>query len=352
LEREGIIVSISNETLQGIVGEVAMGWSTSPRLMVAKQDAVRARNLVLGFEGHVSQAESTASDDSLTCFACGALMNRESVCPDCGWTYGDGDNEVPEAGEPTSNSPLPESPNDVHQGHDGKFTPTDILPILSDRTILPVHEVWFELAAVLCIGVIPNLANSLFHFTHGPGNGPYWANAINSTTYSLSVSLAVLYIIHRSGERWREFGFSTPRITDVVMALLLLLLDRYFSAFLQAMFPATPSEVQAANVTPVTTVDFALMSIMYVVSAFSEEVVMRAYLITRLRQLLHRPAVAVVVSGVLFALYHSYQGAAGLANALYFGLFLGSLFCIYPRIWPLMICHSLSNLWLEFDAGR
>lgn len=33
MEREGIAVSISNEMLQGIVGEIAMGWSTSPRLL-------------------------------------------------------------------------------------------------------------------------------------------------------------------------------------------------------------------------------------------------------------------------------------------------------------------------------
>ena len=86
--------------------------------------------------------------------------------------------------------------------------------------------------------------------------------------------------------------------------------------------------------------------------AMSEEVIMRCYLLTRLRHLLHRPWLGVLISSTLFALYHGYQGTAGLVHAWLFGLLFAAMFTVYPRIWPLVVCHAMHNIMLELHATR
>lgn len=85
MEQEGIPVSIANENLQGIVGEIAMGWSTSPKLMVKRDDANRARTLI----DQLTAARSSQGDEELACFECGSPMGSGTVCPKCGWSYGE-----------------------------------------------------------------------------------------------------------------------------------------------------------------------------------------------------------------------------------------------------------------------
>ena len=54
LEEEGIRTTIANEVLQGGSGVDIVGWPTLPRVMVAEDDAVRAREIALEFDREVS----------------------------------------------------------------------------------------------------------------------------------------------------------------------------------------------------------------------------------------------------------------------------------------------------------
>jgi membrane protease YdiL (CAAX protease family) len=60
-------------------------------------------------------------------------------------------------------------------------------------------------------------------------------------------------------------------------------------------------------------------------TAFSEELVMRAYLIPRFEQLLGSSARSVALSALLFASYHVYQGIGATVSMLFYGL--NSAFC-------------------------
>ncbi len=349
MEREGIAVSISNETLQGIVGETAMGWATSPRLMVKRQDAERARILLASHTDRVALPGRSTSEDSVICLACGAMMDDNSACPACGWSYGEG--QIEGASLIVRNLELTAPQGDVDQKTQSQNASSNegLLPTISDNPILPRQEVWFELSAVMCIGFVPHLVTSLLPYDYSPAD-PYWVTATQRFGHSLSSTFATLYIIHRSGERWRDFGFGAPRVPDVVLGLILMIVTWYFASVLQLAITQELMPTEVASGLPVTSFDFFLMTIMYVSSALSEEVIMRSYLITRLRHLIHRPWLSVVISSVLFASYHCYQGTEGLVNALFFGLVLGSVFAVYPRIWPLVICHTLTNILLELAA--
>lgn len=100
LEEAGIRATVENELLQGVVGELPMGWATAPRIMVESRDVPRARELLERSE----RAETTApegddeGDEVATCLACGTRLPDEDVnCPACGWSYKGGEPEDEEA---------------------------------------------------------------------------------------------------------------------------------------------------------------------------------------------------------------------------------------------------------------
>ena len=233
MEREGIDVSISNETLQGIVGEIAMGWSTSPQVLVKQQDVEAARMLLESHVDHALRPDSPTDEESLKCFACGIVMDGNSVCSACGWSYGDEQVATPAAAidhsESTPLNPavdqLPDEENDLVDGGGGK---TGTMPVL------PAREVWLELAVVMSIGFVPHLINSLLPFQPSADVNPYWVVAVQFMPYSISSTFATLYIIRRSGEKWSEFGYGAPRFTDFVLGFVTMLIVVYFGGILQS----------------------------------------------------------------------------------------------------------------------
>ena len=80
-------------------------------------------------------------------------------------------------------------------------------------------------------------------------------------------------------------------------------------------------------------------------AALLEEVIVLAYLLTRLRQMGWSPVAAVLASAVLRGGYHLYQGWGGFAGNFLMGLLFGVLFLRWRRTWPFVVAHFL------LDAG-
>ena len=76
-------------------------------------------------------------------------------------------------------------------------------------------------------------------------------------------------------------------------------------------------------------------------NGWAEEVIVVAFLMTRLRQLGMSPVKALVISSLLRGAYHLYQGfGAGLGNVV-MGLVFGYVWQRTGRLWPLIIAHGL-----------
>ena len=76
-------------------------------------------------------------------------------------------------------------------------------------------------------------------------------------------------------------------------------------------------------------------------NGWAEEVIVVAFLLTRLRQLGVNPVAALVASSLLRGAYHLYQGfGAGLGN-MAMGLVFGYVWQRTGRLWPLVIAHGL-----------
>jgi membrane protease YdiL (CAAX protease family) len=82
-------------------------------------------------------------------------------------------------------------------------------------------------------------------------------------------------------------------------------------------------------------------------AALVEEIIVLAYLVTRLRQLSLMPAAAAGVSALLRGTYHLYQGWGGFAGNFAMGLLFGWLFTRTRRAWPFVVAHLL----LDVGAG-
>ena len=76
-------------------------------------------------------------------------------------------------------------------------------------------------------------------------------------------------------------------------------------------------------------------------NGWAEEVIVVAFLMTRLRQLGLSPTVVVVLSSLLRGAYHLYQGfGAGVGN-MAMGLVFGYTWQRTGRLWPLIVAHGL-----------
>ena len=73
----------------------------------------------------------------------------------------------------------------------------------------------------------------------------------------------------------------------------------------------------------------------------SEEIVVCAFVLTRLRQLGWSDSRALVTGSVVRGSYHLYQGFGGFIGNAVMGLVFGWWFQRTRRVWPLVVAHSV-----------
>jgi membrane protease YdiL (CAAX protease family) len=102
------------------------------------------------------------------------------------------------------------------------------------------------------------------------------------------------------------------------------------------------------NVQPSVLDDTWWRTPMLILSAFSnawiEEILIVAYLLTRVRQLGWAENAGLLVSAVIRGSYHLYQGPGGFVGNFIMGLIFGRLWQRTNRIWPLVIAHTLLDV--------
>lgn len=208
-----------------------------------------------------------------------------------------------------------------------------------------VRQQWFEVAAVGCIGIVPAVYDSTVVALGIDVVSETFAEAVGFVLLrSVWVCVPVLYLMHRSGTPVAEFGLVRPRWSDLAIAALVVLGDLAAADVVWQFLWTLPGEPAMAGskvafAKPDGVLDHALLTALSLANGFAEELVVRAYLITRLRRL-WGPARAVVVSTLLFGAYHTYQGPAAALMITAGGLVFGLTFLVFPRLWPLALAHA------------
>jgi len=205
---------------------------------------------------------------------------------------------------------------------------------------------WLEVGAMFALADLGLLAQYMLY-----GRGTYFAE-FSSPRYNvqllfttLGILLPLVFVLWISGDRWSFFGLSRLRFNDCVWIRVLLALG-----FLSSMLYAAPinspelAELGDWYSRPITPTSKITALATLSVTAVWEEVYYRGYLVTRLEELTKNVWMGVVVSSMLFAAGHIYQGPRGVLFTLGFGLLYGIAFVHRRSVWPLAIAHWLTNV--------
>jgi membrane protease YdiL (CAAX protease family) len=175
------------------------------------------------------------------------------------------------------------------------------------------------------------------------------ARQIFGTLFSLAPVWLVVYLVRRSGEGLEGIGlrWDQPR-QDIARGSLLFLVVGTAGIGLYLAAVALGVNRFVVPVPPLGhwwTVPVLLLNAAQ--AALLEEVVVVAYLITRLRQLGLTEVAAIGASALLRGSYHLYQGWGGFLGNVAMGVLFGFVFVRTKRAWPIVIAHFL----LDAAAG-
>jgi len=339
LEESGIRVQIEGELLQGGIGDLPPGWTTAPRILVEESQIVAAREIiekahtVPGVSDSGYSQDDKEPDEAIRCLACGKLMAEgETLCRACGWTYQSEENGQ----EATKQS--------VNKDGSATALKSKVKSESGAAPPLTRRQMWWEVLAVLTIGIFPELNKVFLFFWVSPPHWPSWLESLSLGFENACIIFLVLYLIYRSGEPWRNFGIKRPQLGDFPLGGLLYLAAVLLGWFLGS-FPARslrpPGDFYAPPRLPI---EYLLMVARFSATAFAEELITRAYLITRLEFLLRSRLKAVVLSAAVFGSYHLYYGVWGFVDFVVLGLLYGFLYVLIRRIWPFAIGHVILDV--------
>lgn len=220
---------------------------------------------------------------------------------------------------------------------------------------LPRRMLAEETVVVLSLSLLASAVYAILSLLEQPISGIRVASVSQSTQlvrqvvgvlFGLAPVWLVAYLVRRTGEELRGIGLAADRPReDVVRGLLLFAVVGLGGI---GVYLASVELGVNRFVVPVPplghwwTVPVLLLNAAE--AALLEEVVVVAYLVTRLRQLGLTEIAAIGSSALLRGTYHLYQGWGGFLGNLAMGLLFGFVFVRTRRAWPIVIAHFLLNV--------
>jgi len=133
--------------------------------------------------------------------------------------------------------------------------------------------------------------------------------------HDVALTALALYLVWRNGEGaaavgWVRHGWGREAVLGAALFVPLFLGVALLETLLRAAGFAEPVK-PPAYLLPQAGVDYAFALVLLVVVAVAEETVFRGYLLRRFMQLTGSAGAAVIVTSLVFALGHGYQGPLG-----------------------------------------
>lgn len=228
-----------------------------------------------------------------------------------------------------------------------------------DRLVLAV-----EIFVVIMIGVVPFLAGSILDVsdeataTAAPnwGRGEYLYDLVTQ----IATTVPVLFIMWRTGRAWAYFGITRLHAgADLLLGIGVcgVTYAAYWVAWwaqtlLTSVAPAAGRAMEIVAATPdeylwpapQSAEGWVWVVVTELGNAISEEVVVKAYLLPRLHELLGNTTAAVTIAASLFASYHLYQGSSAVVAHVLVEMVMGFWFLKFRRLWPFVLGHAMYNL--------
>ena len=195
-----------------------------------------------------------------------------------------------------------------------------------------------------------SLIRAFVIFKAGPSSSTQVSSArwIEGMFHEAGILLLLGYILWRSGRSFRDIGFRWSFKEAAIGILLYVVAFSFYIAggtilnvwyyALAGSYPTHVSALQVFGHFPLIALPFTLLN------PFYEEIVVRAYLMTEIRELTGSVAIAAIASLVLQTSYHIYYGWAGaIMLGINFAVFVG-YFAIWRRAFPLVVAHAIFDI--------
>ncbi|MEZ6235587.1 MAG: type II CAAX endopeptidase family protein [Phycisphaerales bacterium] len=251
-------------------------------------------------------------------------------------------------------TPEPESPVVAATDDGAGAAPLPTGPGEADAALRRV--LWVELLVVVVFGVLAHTVNAVVSLYVESAHPGWVIDAVMTTTSAASISAVMLYLMWRSPEGLRGFGVLRIGWQDVGVAVgvfaaswavpWVLWFVLWNLPVVVELYDATmPDDIEAAEMeamfpAPTGLADRASIVALSLANSLSEQLVISAYLVTRLERLLGSAVKAVVVATCLFASYHIYQGVWAMPSILAMGLVFTATFRLTGRLWGIVAAHA------------
>ncbi|HTW63481.1 MAG TPA: CPBP family intramembrane glutamic endopeptidase [Bryobacteraceae bacterium] len=179
------------------------------------------------------------------------------------------------------------------------------------------------------------------------GNLSFVITAIATILRDLALVSLIAFFLWRNREAKDRIGWRFRGWQDIALGLLLFPVVFIGAAYLGQLLrdaglsaPATPLP---KFLTATGTAQMILAAVLVTVVAIAEEVIFRGYLILRLTEVTGSTVAAILVSSVIFATGHGYEGTAGVVTVGFLGLAFAMVYVRTGSLTAPIVMHFLQD---------
>lgn len=226
---------------------------------------------------------------------------------------------------------------------DNQFPPVEMDP---ETEIAPPRKERIIEITVFLFLIVPSMLLSFFAVSSGTVSFTFVA--LSTIFRDLGLTFLVLFMSWRDREPFGRLGWDFHRWpVEVIWGILLFFPVFYIAGFLQPILQQiglssphtpTPSFLEATGMT-----EIILAAFLVVVVAISEETLFRGYLLLRFTQITKNRGVALIISSVIFALGHGYEGSAGVVTVGVIGFLLAIVYIWRRSLIAPMVMHFMQD---------
>jgi len=189
---------------------------------------------------------------------------------------------------------------------------------------------------------------------HAKGGSPWIAQL--RLLEEISKLLPILFVVGVADGSFARIGIKAPIWSKDLPLTGLLILFMYlvwrmphwvlpketYIALTRSGIPTpTAREIYANS-------SFIAITVATLASCIFQEVLMRGYLLGRLKELINKPWVSILIGTVLFGAWHLYQSQLGWIETTTVGFVYSVVYLRTERIWPFIAAHFLNNLFFAW----
>jgi membrane protease YdiL (CAAX protease family) len=162
----------------------------------------------------------------------------------------------------------------------------------------------------------------------------------------LALVALILFFLWRNGEPIRAIGWAARNVwmeigVGVILFVVVFIGAGLIESALRAAGLSGPSTPLPSFLAAKGYWEFVLAFVLVVIVAISEETIFRGYLILRFVGMTRSLAIAILLSAVVFALGHGYEGTAGLATIFLVGVSFALVYVWRKSLVAPIVMHFL-----------